>query len=82
MLSDYVYDQGGTDARDKFEEMMQGAPGGGVGGRHDKQQLVLHDARRAQTELGTGDSLVVCTYNKRPGPGHGDPSQGAERADG
>ena len=32
VLSDYVYDQGGTDARDKFEEMMQGVPEAASGG--------------------------------------------------
>ena len=32
VLSDYVYAQGGADARDKFEEMMQGGFGGRVGG--------------------------------------------------
>ena len=32
VLSDYVYQQGGADARDRFEEMMQGASEAGSGG--------------------------------------------------
>ena len=32
VLSDYVYDQGGAVARDKFEEMMQGVPEAASGG--------------------------------------------------
>ena len=43
VLSDYVYEQGGADARDLFEEMMKGLDGDGVGGK----DLVHHDAGRA-----------------------------------
>ena len=78
VLSDYVYEQGGADARDLFEEMMKGSTETGSAGK--TWFTMTPEERKENWHPAT--PWWFAPHVQRTGPGHGYSAQDPERAHG